>query len=140
MTKEYHNDLALYAEVNLPKIYATWKKSMRVDPFLLSWPSELVYDVNGVPLENVCYLDLPQDKNQWRKMMHEALKLTSPKALLLLEQNDKDVKLILETPAGSTSWVIPIERHGDICVLGKAAKKTDTDSIGLLWRPNIAEA
>lgn len=141
MHQEYHEQLSLQAEANLDLIYKRWKTTQgKLEPFLLTWPSEPVQTSNGSWITGACQLTLPKDKAQWKGLLVEAIVLTSPKAMLLLEQNEKDVKLILETPEGSTSWVIPIERHGDINVLGKAARKIDTDSIGFLWQPNMAEA
>lgn len=132
-----HNNLIEYVtNYGIPELYDIWKTKMKITPFLLSWPSETVVGRDNEPIQDVCSLDLPEDRSEWPSLFHQAMELTKSCALLLVEERNGTIKAILETPKGTMAWTIPIERRGDVRILKKASTTTDQENIGLLWRPN----
>jgi hypothetical protein len=128
-----HDDIINYVDDAIHKIYDMWKKRKCVPPFFLSWPRVTVSDYEGKKVNDVCTLDLPEDRSRWTDLMVQAVQLTKSFAILLVEQREEDILLILESGHGTRSWSLPIERRGDVTMLGKPVKKTDADRIGLLW-------
>lgn len=140
-TREYYrserfiwDNLKAQAATGLVSLYKTWKLRSKIEPFLLSWPSETILDDNGLPLEGTCLLDLPEDQSGWPSTIAHFARRTKAYALLLTEQRPKEVRVILESHHGTRSWLIPILISGDIRLLGTAVIKDDTHKIGVLWR------
>lgn len=133
-----YDSLVRYADGSVKKIYEIWKRKKKIDPFLLSWPATVVKAYDGSPINDICSLELPKDQSEWPSMFRDTVRLTNPFAVLLCEQRDKDIHLIIESEYGTRSWTIPIQRRGDVTVLGRPDVKTDVESIGMLWRPREA--
>ena len=119
----------------IPQLYDMWKEKRRIVPFIIIWPDKDVPKVEGGTTANPCSYDLPKDKAKWAAAMRELITLTSPYAMLLVEQREDCVCAILETAYGSMCWRLPIQRRGDLNILKKATTTTDVENIGLLWRP-----
>lgn len=128
------------AEGGIPSIYDSWKKSGRIDPFIISWPSERVLDDNNLPIEDACLLDLPRNQSKWAQTIGGFVMRTKAYALLLTEQKEREVSVILESHHGTRSWSIPILSSGDVRVLGEARTADDKDSLGILWRKRMARS
>lgn len=135
--KVIFDDLVRWANEAVKKVYEIWKRKRQVDPFFLSWPATVVKAYDGTSVNDVCRMELPENRAVWPRMFREALKLTNPFAVLLCEQRERDIHLIIESEYGTISWTIPIQRRGDISVLGQPTKKTDVECIGLLWRKSL---
>lgn len=129
------DELVRRAEEGIATLYDTWKRHRAIAPFVILWPATTIRDVRGIELEGPCLRELDQDRTQWRRQMVEAIKVTNAYALVLVQQRDDQVLVILESQHGAVSWVLPINRSGDVQVLGRAKKIEDGEHIGLLWRP-----
>jgi hypothetical protein len=129
-----HDDLVLEAEMGLGSLYETWAKQSHVSPFLLVWPSHPVM-FHGHKTESVLPFDLPEDRSKWDAELRRIATETCAYGVLLVEQRDKTILVIFESPHGTKSWRIPVCDHGNVNVLGDPVELVDTDSIGLLWAP-----
>lgn len=127
-----HDDLVKEARFGLQSIYESWAKYSKIGPFVLAWP-ETTVDFHGHKTYSVLPFDLPGARKERSATLRKILKEVNAYALLLVEQRDKAVVAIFESPHGTVSWHIPIEYHGDVNSLGDPQEKTDVDSIGLLW-------
>lgn len=117
-----------------------WKKRRSVPRVIYSWPSEHLPTTNGKKIiTHLVTFEIPAGMNT-----HEAAVLctkhTKPYAMLLLERDGDFVKLLLESFHGTRCWRFPISRHGDIEVLEKEKVTTDTELLGILWRPSQAQS
>lgn len=135
-----HDDLLKQAEHGIKSLYKSWKKDKHIAPFLLTWPAEAVSAYDGRIVNDICRLELPENRNVWQKLLREAVTITKAYAILLCEQKDTEVTVLLESPHGTRSWRVPIETRGVVKALGKPSYKDNVDSVGLLWRPLQAKA
>lgn len=136
-----HDILLQRVAPGVAALYDEWREKRRITPFFLSWPAVTIYDEQGEPIEGVCRMDLSSvQRDRWTKTIVQAVQRTQAYAILLCEQRDSDVQIILESHHGSRCWTLPIERHGDIKVLGPASTRDDTECLGILWRPNLARS
>lgn len=148
MNKDYysserfiHDDLCGQAEKVMSTVYSIWKRNKKIDPFLLTWPSEPLTGSDGASIEGCCRLELKNiPKDQVRDTLIKALQLTKAYAALLVEERGKNLIAILESKHGTKSWTIPIQQRGDIRVLGDITSRVDIDSLGYLWSPTTAQA
>lgn len=130
------DELIRRAEAGIRGLYNTWKRAKRIDPFVLVWPASTVTDMNGIELEGVVVRELTPDPASWTKLTLETIKLTNAYALLRVHQQDHKVKAILESQHGARCWTLPITRHGDVNVLGRASFEDNKEYVGLLWKPH----
>jgi hypothetical protein len=126
------DNLKVQAASGIPSIYASWKLAGRIKSFALAWPAETVLDDSGVPIQGTCLIELSADHGGLKTLLH-FMRKTKAYALLLTEQQEKEVLVILESHHGTRSWSIPILVSGDIRTLGQVVVKDDTHKIGLLW-------
>ena len=82
-------------------------------------------------------MELPENKDKWSSIFRKIIELTDSCGLLLVEQQDKRVRFLLETPEGTRCWDLPIEDRGDALRLGKVVVSDNKESIGMLWRPQL---
>lgn len=130
------DELIRNAEAGIKGLYNTWKRAKRIDPFVIVWPATTVTDKDGIELEGAVVRELNPDPATWTKHILEAIKLTNAYALLRVHQHDRNVKAILESQHGARCWTLPINRHGDVDVLGRASFEDNQECVGLLWRPH----
>lgn len=136
-----HDDLLQELEDTLATtLLDGWKANGRVEPFLLSWPTEHVTCDDGTTVTHVFYANLPEETETWPQWLEAAVKKTKPYALMLGEQREDEVIVTFESPHGSRCWRFPIERHGDVQILGRPSTRDDVDSIGILWKANRGQA
>lgn len=129
-----HDDLVRSVEAGLPSIRASWKKKQRIEPFFMAWPSEVIQCDDGRLVDGVFLLELPSEKSRWSRLMRESISKTKAYAIALVEQTKVEVLVTFESRHGTKSWHFPIKDFGGTKVLLEPSTKTDTDSIGLLWR------
>jgi hypothetical protein len=132
--REAHAQIERTVDRCMSELYATWKEHHRMPPFFLAWPAEPVRAKDGRLITDVCRLELPDDRSGWSSLFRQALELTRPGAIMLVEQQDEHVRLTLESSVGATCWRLPIIRRGDVLILGDPERTVDRESLGLLWR------
>jgi len=132
-----YRELCKQAEDGQQSIPELWSNNRRIRPHLLLWPSEAV-KFRGQLTEDVLPFDMPGDRSEWPELLLDRVLDSKACALLLVEQREQAVVAIFESPRGTTSWHYPIKDHGDLKILGPPVKKTDVESVGLLWRPKQA--
>ena len=96
---------------------------------LLAWPG------NPKIPHDVVQMHVPDGVTSF-KAAADLAEATAAQALFLVEQLEQRVVLLLETHEGTLSISLPIERHGDVKVLGTEQVTRNTESIGVLWRKN----
>jgi len=133
-----HDELKRRAEAGLINVMDEWRVKGRIDPFMLSWPFGKLLDDQGLPVDDLVAMPLSADKSQWSTEMKRLVKRTQPYALLLCEQREREVVVIFESQHGTSSWHFPILKTGN-SFLGNRTEKKDTESIGILWRPETAQ-
>jgi hypothetical protein len=135
-----HDSLIVRATEGVSSLYDSWKEKGSIESFLLTWPAEEVRAHDGNVVNDVCRLELPEDRTRWNKLIMKAVQITKAYAFLLVEQREKDIRAILESHHGTRCWIIPIEDHAGLKILGRVTHRDDLESVGLLWRPTIAQA
>jgi hypothetical protein len=140
--KEYYTSerfiwdaLIRQAEKGVRGLTETWKRTKRIDPFIIVWPADTVQDSRGTDVSGPVLRELDVDPGTWEQATIEAVKLTNAYALLRAQQGEDYVRIILESQHGARCWTLPITRSGDVYVLGKPKISVDEEHVGLLWRP-----
>ena len=100
---------------------------------LFSWPQEPITGDDGKDIDDLIILAIP-DGIPLRKALLDMTKRTFPYALLLVETQEKELVVILESHHGTRSWRYPMQRRGDVIRLGEKTVGDNKDSIGILWR------
>jgi hypothetical protein len=122
----------------IPTLYDAWKADRKVAPFAVTWSDGPVKCHDGTLVYGPCHCDLPEKKEEeWPKLLRQMVEISDPIAILFAEQRDKDVLLILESKYGTQSWSLPIQRRGDVRILGKPIKRRDEDKLGLLYKKTL---
>jgi hypothetical protein len=132
--RDVHDAVAKKAALGLNAIYKIWRERKKLTPFIVAWPLRDLDFKSCMPTDSEVTLDLPLDKKDWPACIAQLMKDDVPFALLLAQQKEKEIVLVLESEYGSTSWHIPISKHGPDLSLGQPSMKIDTDSVGLLWK------
>jgi hypothetical protein len=124
-------------KVSIPRVHKMWKEDRRIPTMLFSWPSvHLRSSDNKTTITHLVSFVPPREVNLMDSALFFARK-TEAYALLLVRREGNEIKIVVESAHGSKSWKIPVERHGDVEVLGKAKAAENADHIGILWRPNV---
>jgi hypothetical protein len=129
-----HDAIAKKAALGLNAIYATWRKHGKLTPFILVWPLDDLNFKGCLPTDSEIVVDLPEDSKAWTPILLKLFEDTAPFAVLLAQQKEEEILLVLESECGTSSWHIPIRKHGPDVVLGQPSTKTDADCLGLLWK------
>lgn len=135
-----HDDLIEKAQRTVDFLYGVWSKDGKIDPILVTWPAETIKDDEGNQVEGACVLSLPHDSSKHYKAISAAIARTKAYGFLVIEQREKDVRVLLETPHGTRSWLIPIVKSADVYILGPAHTTVDKECIGFIWRPQRGAA
>ena len=140
-SERFIHDVLLERSENLvKKIQDDWKAGNKPFPLLITWPAETITSRDGKPIDNVCLCYMGKDKQTWTSTMHGMVARTRAYGMLLVDPGPKEVKLIFETTHGTRAWTIPVERHGDVDVLGAVQRQDDVECIGLLWNRKKASS
>ncbi len=110
-----------------------WRKNRKVPRMLFSWPSEHLPTADGKVVTHIVSFAIPDELATFEAAV-AMTKETKAYALLLVEQEKTDVRILLESFHGTRCWRLPIRRHGDVNVLEKEHASQDTESLGILWR------
>lgn len=129
-----HDAIAKKAALGLKAIYTIWRRDKRLDPFVVVWPLPELDFRACLPTNCEVTLDLPKDRKAWTAVLTKLVDGTEPAAVLVAQQKEEEVLLVLESEYGTTSWHIPIQKHGPDVTLGQPSTKTDADCLGLLWK------
>lgn len=116
-----------------------WRKDKRVPRMLFSWPSEHLKTADGKTITHIVSFAIPADLATFEAAV-QLTKETKAYAILLVEQEEQDVRVLLESFHGTRCWRLPIRRHGDVNVLEKEHATQDTESLGILWRRVTAQS
>lgn len=135
-----HDDLIRKSQQAVNKLYEIWKAEGHIEASLLTWPSEPIIDDEGKKVEGVCALELPEDREERHTAIRSMVKRTKAYGLLLIETVGAEVRAILETPHGTKCWIMPIQKSGDVKILGEPTITTNRENVGLLWAPQRAVA
>jgi hypothetical protein len=131
--RRLHDAIAKKAALGLKSIYKIWRRDKGLSPFIISWPLDDLDFEHCLPTNNEVVVDLPKDMESWPTIVGKLMEDTRPFAVLLAQQKKDEVVLVLESEYGSSSWHIPISKHGVDLVLGDVASKEDVDRLGFLW-------
>lgn len=128
-----HDDLVVKCLPLVQTAQRVWQQGKGDPSFVVLWPSEPLKDADGTRIEDEVLAEFP------RQNTHAALRRlvdrTKAFGLLVIELRPDALSAVFESRHGAHSWVYPIERHGDVRVLGSLVSATDTVSLGLLWGP-----
>jgi len=134
-----HDHLVDRGEQYVKKLYGVWREQRCIHPLLLSWPAERVQADNGKIITHLVLMDLSSiPQGSWSRVIKEFIVRTKAYAICLTEQQHDVVSVQLESVKGTRVWRLPIERHGDVLVLGKASSEDNVPALGYLWRPGSA--
>lgn len=129
-----HDSLLKAAEEVLEVVRARWNKEGKVDAFAIAWPAEAVAADGGEPIEGPCLAVLePLATEKRQASLKQFAQRTNAYALLLIEQRAQaEVHAVFESPHGSRTWTIRLERHGDRWVAKRPIVESGGESLGLI--------
>ena len=133
-----HDGLLDVAQKVVDKACELWE-SQKLTAHAMTWPSSVVKGDDGILLDRAIIMQMPK-REEWKKALVALVDRTQAYGLLLLEPKEKEISVKFESPHGSRTWSIPIERHGDRNCLGDQRVKDDVECIGLLWSPSQGTA
>ncbi len=143
MDKEYyaserfiHDELQRRAAQSVAKIPDLWRDAKRIFPTLLLWPTDAVPTTAGDKFSGVVLVELPDSLADRLSAVRKATKDCGAYAVLVVEEVGDAVRAIFETQHGTETWRLPIKDHGGVRVLGAAVKRSNVESIGVLWKAN----
>lgn len=129
------------AKKGLSSLYEYWKKGKKIEEFLVCWPSEHLKTKDGTVVSGpVTFVFDTKESAQRQRDILKTVELSRAYALLLVEQYPERIRVLLESKHGTKCWTIPIQQSGDVKTLGPCRDTTDTECVGLLWRPKAGEA
>jgi hypothetical protein len=131
-----HDELLLRAEQAVDRLPLTWRDTKHIHAVLLLWPTMSVKAQKGERHSGVVYAELPLDPADRPKFIRQAVAGCEAYAILVVEEIAGAVRAIFESAHGTVTWRLPIKDHGGTRVLGVAAKSSNTESVGVLWRAN----
>ena len=129
-----HDDIMLRCSGVVQEFYNLWREDRKIDPGVLAWPSTDVPADDGQMINSVVRMQLPPEREKHKDLLRKLAARISPYGIFVFWQEPKRVVAILETPKGTRTWTIPIERSADILVLGKTQTKDNEDSLGLVGK------
>lgn len=112
-----------------------WKKNLKVESFAVSWPSVKLDTDDGGTVNRAVLMPIPDHFNEQQTL--EALKRmvvrTKAYGIALIERHGGELRVLFETQHGARAWLAPLERHGDVDVLGETQVHDNAEHLGLLW-------
>lgn len=133
------DDLIAKSEEAVRKVREQWRRSKTMPRMLVAWPAQFLKGSDGSVITDVVSFAVPDGVPTFKAAV-ELAREAKAYALLLVEREGDKVKVVLESRHGARSWVMPIRRHGDVNVLEKEEAATDSECIGVLWRPQASPA
>jgi hypothetical protein len=130
-----HDEVCEQARDGLMSIPIVWRARRRIRPYVVAWPSGDI-EFHGYKTDEPVSFMMPDDRSEWSSFLIDVARNNKAYALLLVEQREQAVVAILESHHGTKSWHYPLADHGGTLLLRDPIEKTDTESIGLLWRPD----
>lgn len=121
------------------KLRGQWDKEMTAY-VAMTWVAEPIQDDEGKSINDKVILELPNNKEEWWPLLIKLITRTKAFGLLLVQFQHDTAKVIFESPFGSRSWSMHLERHGDTKTLSRPTVLDDVESIGLLWNKKQAIA
>jgi len=114
-----HDDLMLRCSAVMEDVYRLWKRDKRIDAGILAWPDHDVPDDDGRPIAGIIRMQLPEDPKRQQGAIRNLIRRVDPYGIFIIRQEPGRIYAVLETPKGTRTWTIPIERSADVRVLGK---------------------
>jgi len=136
--KFIHDELLRRAERSVSAIPELWKKDQKIHSSLLLWPNDSVRTTTGDRFSGIVFAEIPASVDAADKLrfIKKATEQVEAYALLLVEEVGDCVRCVFESMHGTETWRLPIKDHGGVRVLGVAARRTNAESIGVLWQAN----
>lgn len=130
-----HDGLLKDGDFLVKRLYKLWKRDRRIEPSVLMWPSHELTADDGGKIDRLIAMTLPPEIEEHKSQLRAAVDRVSAYAFFIVRREGSEVKALLETPHGTRSWTIPIQRSADVELLGAATVRDDKDWFGLLWVP-----
>jgi hypothetical protein len=121
-------------------IYTSWKEDRSMEALGFTWPAEKLTDEKGNVVDGIISTILPTMGKEREELLRQFVIDTKAYGLFVIEPFEAQIRAIFETHHGSRCWNIPIERHGDVRVLGRPTIHDNTQSVGLLWKQKTGSA
>lgn len=133
------DELQVQGAALVDQVKQQWRKTRRCPRMLFAFPAKHVKTTDGREVGGVISFAIPDGLDSFTAAVKLA-KATNAYALLLAERVDDHVVITLESHHGARRWKMKVAQHGDVEVLEKEEAATDTESIGVLWRPHTARS
>lgn len=132
-----HDELVVRCMKFVERAKKIWRKGE--DPsFVIMWPKEPLKDADGATIEDEVLAEFPREDTQER--LRRLVDMTKAYGLLVIEKTPHALIIIFESHQGTRSWFSPVERHGDVKVLGETVEENNVRHHGLLWSPSQGTA
>lgn len=140
MNKEYITSERFIWDDLLEKVHkaheelkAVWRKKQNVPTTVATWPATPIRSDDGRTITHLITLHVPT-----HVPLHKAVKdlvvRTKAYAFFTCDGTQDELRVVLESHHGVRSWTTPIERHGDVRVLGETRVQDGVGGFGLLWQ------
>lgn len=131
-----HDELLIRAAQAVAKIPDLWREHKSIYPTMLLWPEDDVKTTTSRRFSGVVFAELPDLQADRMPFIERAVRSCDAYAVLVTEQLDGAVRSIFESKHGTETWRLPLKDYGGAMVLGAAARRTNTESVGVLWHAN----
>ena len=135
-----HKTLLNRATAALQYIYDEWRSRKAVRPAAITWAGEPIKDDAGNHIDDAVLCLLPEDPALQHRALRDMVMRTSACALMLIVQEEQEVRAYFETAYGSRCWRFPIRYHGNVHVVGAPTWKDDENGVGIFWQTTKASA
>lgn len=133
-----HTDLAERAARIAEATREEWKTSQKVEPYAVTWPAAGVRGDDGTTIDQavMCRIPTHYDGAQRRRLLQEMAARTDAYGLVVVLPEPGAVRVFFETAHGARTWVLPLERHGDVtaCLAPVIHDDQEDDALHVLWR------
>lgn len=134
-----HKEVLRRATRSVDSIPDLWRKDRRIYSSILLWPNDSVRTTTGERFSGVVFSEVPtglSSNAERAQYFARVVKQVNAYAILLVEELDDCVHCIFESSYGTETWRLPIKDHGGVRVLGAATKRTNAESVGVIWKAN----
>lgn len=130
-----HNELLRRATAAVDRIPELWRTDGHIQACLLLWPEDSVRTADGGEHSGLIFAELPGEETR-KAFVQKASERCGAYAVLVVEQLPDCVRAIFESTHGTETWRLPLKDHGGVKILGAAVRKSNTESVGVLWHAN----
>ena len=131
--KFIHDNLVLQVDQLIGKLRKIANEKKTIDPLLLFWPAENISADDGTTITHLIMMPLSSSQEEkYKEYLTAGAKRAKAFAVAYLSSNNSEIKLIMETPAGTETWLMKKQIRGEITFVKAPVRKSDVDVLGVI--------